>query len=106
MIRAGRLRELLAFKTRQRVRTASGATEDVYTEVYRCKGEKLKLTAIAADVNAYEQFLGDTVAMRVRYHPAITEQCRVVWQGHDYEIRLMDRGTDNSYTLTLRRLNL
>ena len=106
MIQAGKLKERLIFRELQTTTTETGFQSKEYVKVYQCRGEKLKLSVVAEDINAMEEFLADTVIMKVRYNPVITENCRVEWQGRTYDIRLLDHQTDNSFLITLKRVNL
>ena len=106
MIQAGKLREILVFKELQTRTTESGFQSKEYVQVYKCRGEKMRLSVVAENINAMEEFLADTVIMKVRYNPVIKESCRVEWQGRTYEIRLLDHQPDNSFVMTLKRVNL
>lgn len=108
-MRAGLLREILSFEELQTLKTASGAVQKKYVSIYTCKGYKRKMSSLrdADGLNAMEEFSGNTIVFQVRFHPIINEKQRVVYQGRQYSISLLDRQIhDNTYLITLTKLNV
>lgn len=107
-MRAGLLREILVFKDPLPVTSPSGAVKKVYKKVYSCKAYRKKLSSVrdADGLNAMEEFIGNTLVFQLRYHPVINENQRVLYQGNDYSITLLDRQIhDNTYLITLTKIN-
>lgn len=106
-MRAGLLRELLEFQDLTISKSPTGATSKVYTPAFKVRGCKQKLSLIAdtAGVNASEQFLGNTLVFQIRYNPSIDEDQQVIYQGTRYAIQLLNRRPDNSYLITLKKIN-
>lgn len=107
-MRAGLLRETLVFKEPISEQSDSGAVKVVYNPVLTSRASRKKMsTVVNSDgVKALEKFVGHVVIFQVRYNPLINERQRVVWQGREYEITLLDwRREDNSYLVTLNKLN-
>lgn len=107
-MRAGLLREILVFEELQAVTSPSGAVSKEYVKIYTCKGHKKKLSLIrdVNGINAMEEFTRNTLIFQVRYHPAINEKQRILYQSSYYSISLLDRQiSDNTYLVTLTKMN-
>lgn len=105
-MRAGLLRETLIFKELKEVRSSSGFVKEEYVPILTCKTYKKKLSSVIGDgVNAMEKFIGNTIVFQVRYYPVIKEDQRVEYQGKNYSITLLDRQRDNTYLITLTKID-
>ncbi len=107
-MRAGLLTERLVFKELVQEKSATGAIRKEYKPVLTCRAYRKKLSAVVDrdGVNAMEQFIGQMIVFQVRYYPVIKESQRVEYQGRDYEIKLLDRQRDNTYVITVEKLNV
>lgn len=104
-MRAGLLNETLSFKELKEVTSPSGFVKKEYVSVLTCKAYRVRLSASAEGVNAMEQFTGHIIVFQVRCYPAIKENQRVEYQGKDYSITLLDRQRDNTYLVTLTKID-
>ncbi|WP_042372640.1 phage head closure protein [Bacteroides neonati] len=106
-MRAGLLRELLVFKELKQVQSNSGAAKKEYVPILTCKAyRKKQATVVDRDgVNAMEQFTGCIIVFQTRYYPVIKENQRVEYQGRDYSISLLDKQGDNTYLITLTKID-
>lgn len=106
-MRAGLLNETLVFKDLKDIKSPSGFVKKEYVAVLTCKAYRKKLaTVVDRDgVNAMEQFTGRIIVFQVRYYPVIKENQQVEYQGRDYSITLLDRQRDNTYLVTLTKID-
>lgn len=106
-MRAGLLREILEFQELQAIRTSTGATRNEYVSILTTRAAKKKLTAVVTQdgVNASEQFIGNLLVFQIRYNKLIKDNQRVVYQNNEYSIQLLDRQIDNTYHITLKKIN-
>lgn len=106
-MRAGLLRELLVFKELKQVQSNSGAAKKEYVPILTCKAYRKKQAAVVDrdGVNAMEQFTGHMLIFQVRYYPVIKDNHRVEYQGNDYSIILLDKQRDNTYLITLTKID-
>lgn len=106
-MRAGLLNETLIFKELKSEQSDSGATNKKYVPVLTCKAYRKKMaTVVDKDgVNAMEQFTGRIIVFQVRYYPVIKENQQVEYQGRNYSITLLDRQRDNTYLVTLTKID-
>jgi len=104
-MRAGLLRETVAFSHLTKTQSTSGAPKTEYVHHLTTRCQKRKLSAVAGNVNASEIFDGNTVVLQVRYNPSILETDRVAYAGRMYSINLLDRQVDNTYLITLIKIN-
>lgn len=106
-MRAGLLTEVLVFLEPTEKRGLSGAVSKEFKEVFRCRGDRRKMSLIADKdgVNAMEQFIGNTIVFQVRRYPIIKSSMRVEYLGSTYEIKMIDPQQDNTLLLTLNRIN-
>ncbi|MCP3894493.1 MAG: head-tail adaptor protein [Bacteroides sp.] len=100
-MQAGLLRDTVVFEQARKVKTDSGFREKEYVPILTTKAYKKKLSLVGGDgINAYEEFLGNTVILQVRWNPAISEDLRIDYQGRKYKIKLLDKQSDNTYIIT------
>lgn len=106
-MRAGLLREILVFKELVKKTSLTGAEIKEYVPVYTCKAYKKKQATVANGdgLNAKEQFINILFIFQVRYHPLIKDNQRVEFQGRDYAITLLDMQRDNTYLVTLNKVD-
>ena len=104
-MRAGLLREIITFAALQNITSPSGAVKQEYADVLTVKAEKRKITSVNTDIDAKEEFTGNTVVFRTRAYPVINERMRVKWQGRVYNIQLLDRQLDNTYLIICTKVN-
>lgn len=106
-MQAGLLREIIDFEEAKEVKTASGFIEKEYVKVLTVKAYRKKLSAATGvKINAFEDFIGNTIVFQVRWHPAINEKQRIHYQGNTYKIVLLDRQRqDNTYIITCSKDN-
>jgi Phage head-tail joining protein. len=106
---AGELRYTLDFLTLVKSQNNTGEETKSYQKAFSCKAAKLKSNTIVikSDVNAKELFDDTNLVFVVRNYPQIKDDCRVVYDGTTYHIKLLERMVeDNSIKLTLEKLNL
>lgn len=104
-MRAGLLREIVTFAALNTTRSPSGAVKQDYVDVLTVKAEKRKITSVNTDIDAKEEFTGNTVVFRTRAYPLINERMRVKWQSKVYQIQLLDRQLDSTYLITCTKIN-
>ena len=106
-MRAGLLRETLVFKELEEITSPTGFVKKEYKEVFRCKAYRKKLSSIIDKdgLNAGEEFIGNIAVFQIRYYPVINEDQRVEYQGRIYSITLLDRQRDNTYLITITKMN-
>lgn len=106
-MRAGLLKETLVFKELKEITSSSGFVRKEYAPVLACKASRRKMSAVVDKdgVNAMEQFVGRMIVFQVRCYPVIKENQQVEYQGKDYSITLLDRQRDNTYLVTLTKID-
>lgn len=106
-MKAGLLREWLVFKAPEETRSPSGAVKKEYVEVFRCRANRRKMSVLAGEVSAMEQFIGHTIIMQVRRYPLIKENLRVSYNGNEYSIKMINpQMGDNTLLLTLDKIDV
>ena len=103
-MRAGLLKERVAFLRAEEKETASGYVQKDFHTVYRCRAYRRKLAATDG-VDAMEDFITQTVMLQVRRHPLMEGCDRVEYQGRAYKLVLADLQTDNTLILTCKLIN-
>lgn len=104
-MRAGLLRHIITFQEEKTLEMPSGAIKREWVDVTTIKAEKKKVTSVNTDIDAKEEFTGNTVIFRTRYYPAINDKMRVKFNGTVYNIQLLDRQLDNTYLITCTKVN-
>lgn len=104
-MRAGLLRDTLVFKELKAVQSASGAIKKEYVPVLTCKAYRRKQSTSAEGVNAMEQYTGHIIVFQTRCYPWINENQRVEYQKNEYTITMIDKQMDNTYLLTLTKID-
>lgn len=107
-MRAGLLKEILDFQEKVKTKMPSGATREEFVSILTTRAAKKKLTAVVNQdgVNASEQFIGNLIVFQVRYNPLIKANQQVIYRGESYSIQLLDHQSDNTYIVTLKKINL
>ena len=106
-MRAGLLREILIFQELKLIQSETGAAKKEYVTILTCKAyRKKQAMEVSRDgVSAMEQFTGHTIVFQTRYYPLIKENQRVEYQGRQYSIALLDKQMDNTYLITLTKID-
>lgn len=103
-MRSGLMRDWLVFEKPEKQRNETGELEATWTECFRCRAYRKKQAALSGDVQANEDFIGQTAVFLTWNYPVISYELRVRWDGRWWEIRLLEpRGTE--LTITLKRLD-
>ncbi|MCI1681443.1 MAG: phage head closure protein [Bacteroides sp.] len=104
-MRAGLLREIITLLEPTESKAPSGAIRKEYVETLTIKAEKRKITSVNTDIDAKEEFTGNTVVFRTRFYPSINDKMRIKWQDRMYKIILVDKQLDKTCILTCTKLN-
>lgn len=107
-MRAGLLRETLVFKSAIETQGHTGAVRREYKEVFQCRACRKKMSLIADKdgVSVMEQFIGHTLVFQVRNYPIIKENQHVVYNGNEYNLKMVNlQINDNSLLLTLEKID-
>lgn len=107
-MRAGVLREILVFKKPVETQSLTGAIKKEYVEAFKCRACRKKMTLIADKdgISAMEQFIGHTLVFQVRNYPVIKENLRVLYNGNEYSIKMINpQMSDNTLILTLDKID-
>lgn len=106
-MRAGLLREPLIVEDAVTEVSPSGATRKSWQEVFRTRCRRQKLTALVGDgVNAYEEFIQNTIVLQVRDNKRYRDTQRVVYNGQRFKVKLIDRKIgDSTLLLTCEKIN-
>lgn len=108
-MKAGLLRggEILTFQFPFTTQLKSGEVEKDYKTALTCKAYRKKLSSVVNSdgLNAMEQFIGSMIVFQVRNYPVIKKCTRVIYQENFYEITLLDRQLDNTYLVTVKKIN-
>lgn len=100
-MRAGLLREKVIFEELTEVKTPSGFSRKEYAQVLTTKAYRKKTSVVSGDMQAFEEFTGNTVILQVRKNPRINDRQRVIYRGTTYRIKLIDpQISDNTYLIT------
>lgn len=105
-MRAGLLREPIDFLSLKEEQSPSGFVKKEYQKVYSCKAYKKKNTVILDDeMNASEAFKETTIVLQVRFHPVINDAMHILYNGSEYDIKLLDPQIDHTYLITCKKIN-
>ncbi|MEG1685858.1 MAG: phage head closure protein [Bacteroides sp.] len=105
-MRAGLLRDRIYFKELREIRSPTGFVKKEYYNIFSCKAYRKKLSTVLGNgIDAMEEFIGNTIVFQIRYYPIIKNNQRVEYQGNEYDISLLDRQIDNTYIITLTKIN-
>lgn len=105
-MRAGLLTETIHILELQTTTSTSGAVKKEYVETHKIKANRRKLTAsMGTGVNASEEFIGNTLVFQVRKYSFLTENIRIKYVHNIYKVILLDPQSDNSYLITVSKIN-
>lgn len=103
---AGLLTETIIFEEAKEVKTESGFIEKEYVQILTMRAYRKKISASSNKLNAFEDFIGNTIIFQTWFHPAINEKLRILYKGNTYKIVLLDRQRyDNTYTIICTKEN-
>lgn len=89
-MRAGALRHRVSIQTPNEIQDSTGALVTTWTELIETWAEVLPATGSERWIQNMDQRVAERSAqVRLRYRDdvTITEQCRIVWGAHTYNIR-------------------
>jgi len=106
-MRAGLLRDVAVFSKLVITTSVSGAKKRSYEDYLttRCCKKKLS-SALGNGVNIHEEFIANSLVIQVRYNPLIISTDRVLYNGTLFSVTLLDRQVDNTYLVTLTKVNV
>lgn len=105
-MRAGLLRESVDFMALKEEQSSTGFVKKEYKIVYSCKAYKKRNTVILDDeMNASEAFKETTLVLQVRFHPIIKDDMHILYNGSEYDIKLIDPQIDHTYLITCKKIN-
>lgn len=107
-MRAGQFREQVIFYEPRTTRTASGAVDTTYEEVWRCRAHVVRFsnTTDKDRTDAGEAFYGSFGVIRTRNYPKIKDNQRVMMRGMMYQIILMlPPRNDNTLEINITKIN-
>lgn len=105
-MRAGLLKDKIDIEEMVTETTPTGAPEKHWQKIITTRCRRQKLTAVVGDgLNAYEEFIQNTVILQVRYRKEIKEEQRVVYGGRRFRITLVNKQSDNTLLLTCEKIN-
>lgn len=105
-MRAGLLSEIIAIHQERKTISETGAELKEYVETHKIKAFRKKLTAsVGNGINANEEFIENTLVFQVRKYSFIDDNVRVKHGNTFYRIILLDPQRDNTYLMTLSKIN-
>lgn len=105
-MRAGLLREKVIFEDLDEFKTPSGFIRKEYKAALITKAYRKKLSVVPGDMQAFEEFTGNTVILQVRKNPRINDRQRVIYNGKPYKIKLIEpQLADNTYLVTCTKMD-
>lgn len=105
-MRAGLLKDKVVFQKLVEIRTETGAVEKSYVDDVITRAWRKKLSAnVGSGMDAYEEYIANTLILQVRKNNKITELHRVSYKGKLYKIVVIDEQSDNTYLITMRKIN-
>lgn len=105
-MRAGLLTETIYIYELQKTTSPSGAVTKEYVEKHKIKAHRKKLSASVGDgVNAYAEFIGNTLVFQTRKYSFLNEDMRIKYGNNFYNVVLLDPQYDKTYLITCNKID-
>lgn len=106
-MKAGLLREKIVVEEAVTEVSPSGATHKVWQTAFSTRCRRQRITAIVGDgMDAYEEFIQNTVILQVRDNKRFKDTQRIVYKGQRFRITLINpQIEDKTLYITLSKIN-